>query len=166
MTDLIAYQQLRLDKKFARFYCDDVVSKIQSEKLLNRFIAQANAQPRVSYQFAIEHGAALVGSVGLRRVDSGCYSFGIELGREAQWKGIAFNAASMMMDFAFNKLGAQVVFAQTFERNVAAIKLGQRLNMQTVWQSDQTTEVKGITSRIALLRINQNQWKQHLATNN
>lgn len=79
---------------------------------------------------------ALLGFCGLKRADApgstiaGCHEIGWRLREEAWGQGYAREAAAAALDAAFDRFGAEEVFAITVAENTASWGLMERLGMR------------------------------------
>ena len=129
--DLAAYQALRSEAKFGRFYAAEDCSPARSAELLQMFMAQAQQRPRQRFQLAIVSAAdELMGSCGVRIEAPGQGSIGCELGRHWQGSGAALEAARAIVAFGFCELGLQQIYADTKAGNLAALRLCRQLGMR------------------------------------
>ncbi len=147
--DLAAYQALRSEAKFGRFYAAEDCSPARSAELLQMFMAQAQQRPRQRFQLAIVSAAdELMGSCGVRMEAPGQGSIGCELGRRWQGSGAALEAARAIVAFGFGELGLQKIYADTKAGNLAALRLCRQLGMRP-----DTTEAAGADGvRLVLAR--------------
>ncbi|MCE7999069.1 MAG: GNAT family N-acetyltransferase [Rhodobiaceae bacterium] len=80
------------------------------------------------WPFAIEVGDKLVGAVGLSRTESGPFEIGYWIGEPYWGKGIASEAARVLVEFAFDILGLDHLVSGHFKDNPASgrvlIKVG------------------------------------------
>lgn len=131
IEDLESYINIRNENKFKRFYSKDDVTIAKSESLLNIFIADSKEEPRKKYQLAITmKDGELIGSCGIRIEDKNIASVGCELGRKYQTSGYAYEASKEIINFAFDELRIQRIYAETISENKAAIILCKKLGMK------------------------------------
>lgn len=122
---------LRGDAKFQRFYSESDAAPEKSAELLAMFIEQSNEQPRTKFQLAVtSNNADLMGSCGVRIEAPGHASIGCELGRRWQGSGAAREATRAIIDFGFDQLKLDRIYAETISENKAAIALCQSLGMR------------------------------------
>lgn len=130
-SDLTAFRSLRRDAKFLRFYDEEDSDDHRADHLLRMFIEQASERPRTRYQLAITTSTGeLAGTVGIRKERFSDYSIGCELGRRWHGKGIARDAGRAMINYGFDELGANRIYAETVTENKAAIRLCRQLGME------------------------------------
>jgi RimJ/RimL family protein N-acetyltransferase len=113
-------------------------------------------RPRVRYQLAIVHGAALIGSCGVRRSapDDIEAEFGCELAPAAWGHGYAAEASRAILAFGFRELRLRRIFANTTTTNRQAIALARRLGMR---EEANTRQADSIDNTVAL-GINERNW--------
>lgn len=129
--DVSALLALHSDLRVLRYYASEVGTPEHVHTLVHTFIGWANERPRDNCQFAIVDREVnmLLGSCGIRR--KGCpeeqAEFGI--GVDANWwgKGIAQEAARLILRFGFSELDFQQVRGVAVSQNGAVTKLATRL---------------------------------------
>lgn len=84
------------------------------------------------FQFAIRlrDSGKLVGDLGLHFVDAVTVEFGITLAPAQQGRGLAAEAVHAALALVFGKLGRHRVFASVDPRNVACVRLLERLGLR------------------------------------
>jgi [ribosomal protein S5]-alanine N-acetyltransferase len=165
LADLSAYKDLRNDEKFQRFYSEKDASIEKSEFLFNLFIQQANESPRSKFQLAIVSLAGeLMGSCGIRLEEHGNASMGCELGRRWHGTGAAKQAARAMIDFGFEELNVQRIYAETIADNKAAISLCKSLGMRIEAEHIQDQFFKGKSWNTVVLALLKNEWRSNTNT--
>jgi ribosomal-protein-alanine N-acetyltransferase len=119
------------DPRVLRYYAPEVGMPEHARMLVEMFIRWANENPRQNFQFAIIdlETNGLLGSCGIRR--KGCPSdqaeFGI--GIDADWwgRGIAQEAARIILRFGFSQLNLDQVHGVAVSENEAVAKFVRRL---------------------------------------
>lgn len=101
---------------------------------VEQLITEAHREPREGYTLAIVETATgdVVGSVALG-IDSRAHrrvELGYILRRDAWGRGLATEAARLAVDFAFDKLGANRVWAVCDPDNPASVRVLQKLGMK------------------------------------
>lgn len=77
-----------------------------------------------------EQPGGLIGFCGLRRIDEGDdVEIGYGLTREHWGRGLATEAARAVLDFGFEQVGLEVIFAGADFDNAASIRVMERLGM-------------------------------------
>ncbi|MCI0406466.1 MAG: GNAT family N-acetyltransferase, partial [candidate division Zixibacteria bacterium] len=99
------------------------------------------------FQFAVELKSTgeLIGDCALKvsKEDIHQGEIGFTLAREHQGKGLAAEAVSALLDYAFTKLELHRIIAITDCENSASIRLLERLGMRREGQSQQSFRNKG-----------------------
>lgn len=142
--DLPAYRALRSDVKFQRFSSEEEATDEKAAELLQLFIEQGRAKPRMKYQLAITlKDGTLIGSCGARLEREGAASFGIEVGRTWHGKGFAHEAGAAVIAMAFDVLPIHELYAETIPENRAATRLCRQLGFRLVEERISTRTFKG-----------------------
>jgi RimJ/RimL family protein N-acetyltransferase len=99
--------------------------------LVRMFIRWKSERPRRNFQLAIVDRAtgALLGSCGVRSGDCtpGTAEFGIGIGPSSWGKGIAQEAATIILAFGFSELGLREIYGTAVAENEAVAKFARRL---------------------------------------
>ena len=74
----------------------------------------------------------LIGCCGLRPYSDGIYEIGFHLRPKFWRKGFAVEAASAAIDYAFNELHAEGLFAGHNPKNIASAKVLAKLNFKNI----------------------------------
>lgn len=157
--DLPAYRALRSDAKFQRFSSEEEATDDKAAELLQLFIEQSQAKPRMKYQLAITlKDGTLVGSFGVRTERPGIASIGCELGRRWHGKGYAREAGIGALMFAFLDMDIELVYAETIPENRAATRLCTALGLE--WRDTRpgARYFKGRTWDTAVFVANREPW--------
>jgi [ribosomal protein S5]-alanine N-acetyltransferase len=129
-SDVAALAAIHSDPRL-RYYSPEVGTLEHTQMLVELFIQWANENPRDNFQLAIvdRERDALVGSCGVR--SKGCASgraeFGIGIGSPWWGKGIAREAARIILEFGFSDLHLNEVYGVAVSANTAFSRLAQRL---------------------------------------
>ncbi len=84
-------------------------------------------------RMGIEYNERLVGYADLAYIKDNTAELGIAIGESTLWgKGIGFNAAKCIMNFALNQFGISIYNAETHETNIRARKMLDRLGFQEI----------------------------------
>lgn len=95
--------------------------------------------------FCIEVDGEVAGSVGLRRMRDGVYDLGYWLG-EAWWgRGLATEAATRIVRFAFEDLDATGLVSGHFADNPASGRVLEKCGLRYIGDSMQYSEARGGT---------------------
>jgi [ribosomal protein S5]-alanine N-acetyltransferase len=116
------------------------------------------ARPRIRYQLAIVHGAALIGSCGIRRSASDAIEaeFGCELAHAAWGQGYAAEASRAILAFGFRELRLRRILAKTTMTNSHAIALARRLGMR----EEASTHEADSSDHAVAFEINEPNWNE------
>jgi ribosomal-protein-alanine N-acetyltransferase len=131
--DVDALEAIHSDARAMRYYAPEVATRAHAQKLVAQFIEWANESPRRNYQLAIVTAdtGELLGSCGVR--SKGCAAgkaeFGIGIGSGSWGKGIANEAARLIIDFAFSELALDEVYGVAVAENEAVAKFARRLGL-------------------------------------
>lgn len=119
------------DPRVLRYYPPELGTQEHAQMLVGMFIRWANEYPRGNFQFAIvdRPANALLGSCGIRR--KGCppgqAEFGIGIDANSWGKGIAREAARIILRFGFAELDLHEVRSVTVSQNESVTKFVRRL---------------------------------------
>lgn len=131
--DVDALEAIHSDPRAMRYYAPEVATRAHAQMLVAKFIEWATENPRRNFQLAIVAAdtGELLGSCGVR--SKGCApgkaEFGIGIGSSSWGKGIAHEAARLIIDFAFSELGLDEVYGVTVAENEAVAKFARRLGL-------------------------------------
>jgi ribosomal-protein-alanine N-acetyltransferase len=132
-NDVDALEAIHSDPRVMRYYAPEVATRAHAQLLVAQFIEWANESPRRNFQLAIvaAETGELLGSCGVR--SKGCApgkaEFGIGIGSSSWGKGIAHEAARLIIDFAFSDLGLDEVYGVAVAENAAVAKFARRLGL-------------------------------------
>jgi RimJ/RimL family protein N-acetyltransferase len=130
-SDVGALFTIHSDPHALRYYPPELGTPEHAQMLVEMFIRWAAENPRLNFQLAIVDRTTkvLLGSCGIRR--EGCLAgqgeFGIGIGRDWWGKGIAQEAAKIVLAFAFAELELDEIRAVAVVENEAVTKFLQRL---------------------------------------
>ena len=129
--DVRALLAIHSDPLVLRYYAPEVGTLAHVQTLVEMFMQWANENPRQNFQFAIVDRAtdALMGSCGVRSkaCPPGKAEFGIGIGSGWWGKGIAQEAAALILGFGFSELDLQEVYGVAVSENPAVTKFARRL---------------------------------------
>jgi len=130
--DQAAYQAFTSDKKYQRFYSEEDCHPDKASYLVNQFVSESKLTDRKNYNLAIidKCSEQLIGVCGIRLEAQGQASMGCGLSRQHHSSGIAKEATSCLIEFAFTQLDCHRVYAETISENKAAIRLCQAMGMR------------------------------------
>ena len=128
--DVAALLAIHSDPRFLRYYAPELGTPEHTQMLVERFIEWSVENPRRNFQLAIadRETKTLLGSCGVRTKDcpQGQAEFGIGIGADWWGKGIASEAARMILRFAFRKLHLKEIRGVTVSENEAARKFASQ----------------------------------------
>lgn len=129
--DVDALLRVHADPRVLRYYAPEVATREHARMLVGTFIEWAGENPRDNFQLAIvdRKSASLLGSCGVRKqgCKEGQAEFGI--GIDANWwgRGVAHEAARLILRFAFTELKLREVRAIAVSENEAWKNFASRL---------------------------------------
>ena len=161
-ADLEPFKAYRNDPVVARYQGWEGISEAEA---LTFIAEQKTVQPGVPgqwFQIAIElkETGTLVGDCGLKinEHDERQAEIGYTLARVYQGKGLASEAVSCVLDYAFRLLGLHRVIAITDCENTASIALLERLGLRCEGHFIQNAWFKGRWADEYLYAILQDEW--------
>lgn len=117
-SDLAAFERFADDPEFAFFWRSPEGQ-------------EASSRSDARHLFAVEDGDELVGLVSLRvSTVNGTADLGYAVARPYWERGIATEAAHSAIDHAFNELELEKVWCHIDPRNVASVRVAEKLGMQ------------------------------------
>jgi RimJ/RimL family protein N-acetyltransferase len=133
--DVSALMAIHADPRVLRYYAPELATREHARMLVDLFINWANENPRDNFQFAIvdRHSNSLLGSCGVRR--KGCRAgqaeFGI--GIDANWwgRGIAQEAATLILRYGFTELDLREIRGVAVFENEAVTRFASRLGFSS-----------------------------------
>ncbi|HAS8300223.1 TPA: N-acetyltransferase [Vibrio vulnificus] len=162
--DVEAYFQQCQDPKYQRFYSDEDCSAEKCAFLVNLFYEQAQQSPRQAYHLAVtdRFTGEFMGIAGLRLENDQQASSGCGLKRTFHHSGLALEAMSALLDFAFNQLNVHRVYAETISKNRPAIKLCRQLGMTQEAEFIENRFFKESWWNTVVLAVRRSQWSPEL----
>ena len=117
--------------EYQSHYDGDAPVREDVQRLVDRFCAWAEEQPRAKVQLAITLDSRVIGTCGIRKEvhDDTTAELGCELDREHWGRGYAREASEAILRFAREQLGVSRVVARTTRNNAAAIRLAESLGI-------------------------------------
>lgn len=114
------------------------------------------------FGFELKENGKFIGSGGFMTIDS--YNLSAEIGyviSDKYWNmGLATEAGSALLDFAFNTLGLHRVHARCFEGNDASEKVQQKLGMKYEGMMRDSIFKNGKFCNIKMQSILKQEWEQ------
>ena len=164
VSDLAPFMAYRNDPKVAQYQSWDSLDEQEAKA----FIREAgSAQPGVPgewFGFAIESKATqdLIGECALRVDEEEPYraEIGFTLAREYQGKGLASEAVSRLLDYAFDTLGLHRVVAIADCRNAPSVALLERVGMRREGHFLENVWFKGGWADEYLYAVLKDEWLQ------
>ena len=119
--DVDALAVVHTDPRALAYYAPEVGTLEHTRMLVATFIQWANETPRGNFQFAIVDAdtGSLMGSCGVRSKSCppGSAEFGIGIGSSWWGRGIAHEAAKLILDFAFSELDLDEIYGMAVAQN-------------------------------------------------
>lgn len=130
--DAAALFACRADPAVSRYQGWRPVSLDEAVRFIERQQAVAFDTPGTWFQFAmrLRHGGVLAGDLGLHFVDADTVEFGVTLSPAQQGRGLAAEAVRAVLGLVFDTLKRHRVYASVDPRNLACVKLLERLGMR------------------------------------
>jgi RimJ/RimL family protein N-acetyltransferase len=131
LDDLPVVHAYSTDEEVIRFMAWGPRTLAESRAHLDRLLAAQTASPRVVYELAIARSDAgeVIGACRLSATGEGEADLGYLLAREAWGHGYATEACRSLLDFGFGPLRLSRVVATCAVKNVASVRVMQRLGM-------------------------------------
>lgn len=132
-TDLPAFQAYRGDPELGRYQGWQAMDDAAAAAFLAEMAAVPFCPPGAWCQIGVADAATdmLLGDIGLHlAADGATLHIGYTLARAAQGAGRASEAVRLAFDVVFAHTGAQQVLAITDVRNMASVRLLQRLGLR------------------------------------
>ena len=151
--DVDALHAVHADPRVMRYYDPEVGTREHAQALVTMFIDWSNESPRHNFQLAIVDSASsrLVGSCGVRTkgCSPGDAEFGIGIGSEWWGRGIAQEAARLILRFGFAELALQTIRGVTVAENESVTRFVARLGFTpgAPRQGDAWTASRGWSAR-------------------
>ena len=168
-ADLPSFLTYRNDPEVARYQSWESVNK---QEALTFIQEQKTLQPGVAgqwFQFAIElkETQQLVGDCGLKvhQQDTQQAEIGFTLSRDYQGKGLASEAVSCLLDYAFIHLALHRIIAVTDCQNARCVALLESLGLRREGHFLQNVWFKGIWGDEYLYAILRDEWLQKQSHN-
>lgn len=121
------------DQEVTRYMLFGPNSEEDTHAYLDYVLNNELKNPKLNYEFAIDNNHRMIGAVSLvldKSLEQA--EIGWILNRDDQRKGVMTEAASAVMQFAFQKLKVKRIFAHCDSRNSASYKLMEKLCMHYV----------------------------------
>src|SRR5215203_4737721 len=133
-SDLAPFMAYRNDPEVARYQSWDSCDEQEARAFIREMQSARAGVPGEWFQFAIESNPTgdLIGDCALRVDEHESYraEIGFTLAREYQGKGLASEAVSHLLDYAFDSLGLYRAIAIADCRNAPSVALLERVGMR------------------------------------
>lgn len=162
------------DPRYLEFYDWEHRTEQEVKAFVQMFLDQQQQNPRLKFQLAIvlaqgedsAHTNKLIGNVGIRKPD--LKSYNAELGYELdprEWNnGYATEAASAMLQFAFERLQLHRVSARVIANNGNSVRLLEKLGMHQEARLREQEFFKGRYWDTLVYGILEDEWRWHVAS--
>ena len=122
--------------EFSKFELWGPNSVEDTQKFVTDMVTQASDVDRYKFDLAvcIKEGNLLIGGCGIRRESqSSCIAnLGWAINPDFQRRGFATEAAKILLDYGFDNLKLAVIYATCDTRNLASVKVMEKLGMSRV----------------------------------
>ena len=159
--DLEPFLAYRNDPEVARYQSWDSFTEREAIAMIEGLRSQRPGTPGEWFQFAVQsrETGSLVGDCAMRVDEDGQQAeVGFTLSREHQGKGLATEAVSRLLDYAFGELGLHRVFAITDQENERSFALLERLGLRREGSFVQNAWFKGRWSSEYLYAVLKDEW--------
>ena len=133
-SDLAPFVAYRNDPEVARYQSWDSCDEHEARAFIREMASERPGVPGEWFQFAVEPKVTggLIGDCAIRVDEQEPYraEFGFTLARDHQGRGFASEAASRLLDYAFDDLGLHRVVAIADCRNTPSWALLERIGMR------------------------------------
>jgi RimJ/RimL family protein N-acetyltransferase len=161
-SDLAPFMAYRNDPEVARYQSWDSCNEQEAAAFIREMESARPGVPGEWFQFAVEakETGALVGDCALRVAEHEPHraEIGFTLAREHQGKGLASEAVSRLLDYAFDALGLHRVVAVADCRNAPSVELLERLGMRREGHFLENSWFKGGWADEYLYAVLKNEW--------
>jgi RimJ/RimL family protein N-acetyltransferase len=164
--DLLPFLAYLNDPLVARYQTWESYSEQQARDVIERQKNLAPGLPGQWFTFALElkETSALIGHVALKtQEDDRQAEIGFTLAREYHGRGLAFEAASRVLDYVFNDLKMHRVTAVTDCENQRSVALLGRLGMRREGHFIQNVWFKGKWGDEYLFALLREEWQRECA---
>ncbi len=94
-------------------------------------------------QYVIVEEDMIIGDFGMHFLQNDAVELGITIDRKYQGRGVAFESLHWIKDYLFNELNKRELIASIDPRNMASIKLFQKLGFETYKLSKRAFKLRG-----------------------
>ncbi len=168
-TDLVLFMAYRNDPEVARYQGWEGTSEPEARAFIQEQKEVQPGMPGQWFQIAVElkETGMLVGDCALKieEHDERQAEIGYTLSRAYQGRGIASEAVSCVLEYAFVTLGLHRVIAITDCENVASVALLERLGLRCEGHFRQNVWLKGKWRDEFLYAMLREEWRSTRGTN-
>ena len=160
-SDLEPFLAYRNDPEVARYQSWESCTEREAASMIEGLRSQRPGTPGEWFQFAVQsrETGLLVGDCAMRVDEDGCQAeVGFTLSREHQGRGLATEAVSRLLDFAFGELGLHRVYAITDQENEPSFTLLERLGLRREGSFVDNAWFKGRWSSEYLYAVLKDEW--------
>ena len=160
-SDLEPFLAYRNDPEVARYQSWESCTEREAASMIEGLRSQRPGTPGEWFQFAVQsrETGLLVGDCAMRVDEDGCQAeVGFTLSREHQGRGLATEAVSRLLDFAFGELGLHRVYAITDQENEPSFTLLERLGLRREGSFVENAWFKGRWSSEYLYAVLKDEW--------
>ena len=160
-SDLGPFLAYRNDPEVARYQSWESCTEREALSMIEGLRRQRPGTPGEWFQFAVQsrETGLLVGDCAMRVDEDGRQAeVGFTLSREHQGRGLATEAVSRLLDYAFGELGLHRVYAITDQENEPSFTLLERLGLRREGSFVQNAWFKGRWSSEYLYAVLKDEW--------
>jgi RimJ/RimL family protein N-acetyltransferase len=163
-SHLSPFMAYRNDPEVARYQSWDSCEQLEAKAFIREMHSAQPGVPGDWFQFAIESKETqdLIGDCALRVDEHEPYraEIGFTLAREYQGRGLASEAVSLLLDYAFDALGLHRVVAIADCRNAPSVALLERVGMRREGHFIDNVWFKGGWADEYLYAVLKDEWLQ------
>lgn len=135
------------DPEFSKYDVWGPNTEQDSKNFVLRMITEAQTNPRYKFDLAVvdKKSLTVIGGIGLRKEAEQSYigNMGWAIHPLFQNKGLATEAAKACLNFGFNKLNLQIIYATCDALNPASYRVMEKIGMRKVGLHLKHKEFKG-----------------------
>ena len=140
----------------------------QTREWIADLITYNAEKPRNSHNCVIQEieSQRVIGWIGIGRpspgkLDLGDFDFGYALAGDCWGKGYTTEAVNALLNYAFNELGANTVFAECETHNIGSYRVMEKAGMQRTAIFHVAAEGDALPKEMFRYAISQDQWLTH-----
>lgn len=124
------------------------------EEIYKWWLNYVNNSAKDFIRMGIEFNNQLVGYADLACIKDNTAELGIAIGESSLWgKGVGYNSAVCMIEFALKNLGITNFYAETHETNVRSRKMLEKIGFKEMSRSG-SEEYLGVNSQLIQYKLN------------